>query len=178
MRDHDETIGQVAAYFAYHNDGKIDSLKLMKLIYIANRYSLIETGHPIYFDTMSCVNSGVILHKTRKRLLSANFINRHIIVDAHNWVHAICYNGDDDLDYMSEFNLRILRKTWDMHGHQSDSELRYYMDELYHEIDRNGKDITFLDILNELPVFTKDVAQHLYDAIMFFQELDETVCLS
>src|ERR1035437_2827933 len=171
--EHDR-IGQISAFFADKNDG-IDIFKLMKLLYIANRQCLFCYAHPMFFDTMSSASSGVVLHNTRSRIINADFYDKYIRFDANLIVHTLkdctILNRPtvEDFDELSEASVEILEKVWEDHGHQTDLELRDYMECLYHEINKN-KEITFLDILKA--VGNLDPEYH-YNEILYFRDLDE-----
>lgn len=170
MKQHDnEQIAQVAAFFAQSAGGKIDARKLIKLFYIAQRYSLKDTGHPLYFDTMTGTNAGPIMHRTLNRIVNANFYGRYINHDAAGMVRNNMTYEPNHLDELSEYSNELIQRVWDTHGHQSDEELCYYIQNLYSEVKPGN--IAYVDILKCVG-YTDDLAEHLVSEIMFFEDLD------
>lgn len=52
---------EAAAFLLARRHGKMGYLKLLKLLYLADRKSLIETGFPITGDTLSAMDKGPVL---------------------------------------------------------------------------------------------------------------------
>jgi uncharacterized phage-associated protein len=55
---------QIAARFIYREGGTIPHLKLMKLLYIADREALINWGYPLTFDNYLSMKHGPVLSNT------------------------------------------------------------------------------------------------------------------
>ena len=51
---------QIAAFFAHMEGGTINIVKLMKLIYLADRASMDEFGFPVSYDKWSSLNHGPV----------------------------------------------------------------------------------------------------------------------
>lgn len=64
MRYSEKKAAQVAAYFIFREGGTIEILKLMKLMYLAERESLLKYGEPITGDNFYSMNHGPILSIT------------------------------------------------------------------------------------------------------------------
>ena len=58
------TTAQMAAFFADREGGNINVLKLMKLLYLADRESMRRYGRPITMDEMHSLPHGPVLSKT------------------------------------------------------------------------------------------------------------------
>ena len=71
----EEKSAQIAAFFVEREGGKIPHLKLIKLMYIADRMSMEKTGFPMTYDRMKSLPHGPILDKT------LNFIDSKPIVN-------------------------------------------------------------------------------------------------
>jgi hypothetical protein len=173
--DVDNIIGQIAEFFAHMNGGKIDSAKLYKLIYIAKRQVLTNGGYTIYFEHMSLSNAGIILHKARKRIVNANFLNKFILHNSENIVYPISKNYNRcSLDELSDFFMDELHDVWKKHGHQNASELMYYMNNVFLEFAKERSpyldvDITYLDILKAA---SNPVADAIYAHILEWERID------
>ena len=63
--------GELAARFAELGGGSMPMLKVLKLMYLADRTSLIETGFPITGDTVVAMDKGPVLSKTYDHLKPA-----------------------------------------------------------------------------------------------------------
>ena len=55
---------QAAAYLLRSHDGSMAYMKLIKLLYVADRISLLQHGRPITFDSYFSLDRGPILSKT------------------------------------------------------------------------------------------------------------------
>jgi uncharacterized phage-associated protein len=110
---------QAAAHLLKLNGGKMDKLVLIKLLYIADRRTLIEHGQPITGDKMLSLDNGPALSQV------LNLINERHAPRRSAWVDYVgALTGDDvplkaakpATDQLSRYELRILRETFDTHG--------------------------------------------------------------
>jgi uncharacterized phage-associated protein len=60
--------GELAAQLLDHAGGAMPMLKLLKLMYLVDRTSLIETGFPVTGDKMVAMGNGPVLSKTYDHL--------------------------------------------------------------------------------------------------------------
>lgn len=60
----EKVIAQMAAYFVAKERGQMSILKLIKLLYLAERESLDVFGQPISFDRMVSMDNGPVLSRT------------------------------------------------------------------------------------------------------------------
>jgi len=63
-----EKAGEVAARLVQLSGGSMPLVKLLKLMYLADRNSLIDTGSPITGDAIVAMNMGPVLSKTYNHL--------------------------------------------------------------------------------------------------------------
>jgi len=56
----EEKSAQIAAFFTKQEGGRIAHIKLIKLLYIADRTSMEESNFPITYDTMKSLPHGPI----------------------------------------------------------------------------------------------------------------------
>ena len=66
---------QAAAYILRINGGRMQSNKLNAMMYLANRQSLIERGHPITGGTMLSLDQGPVIGEVF--ILTENPTTRH-----------------------------------------------------------------------------------------------------
>ncbi len=65
------TVAQMAAVFADKQGGMINILKLVKLLYLADRESLQKHGNPISFDRLVSMDHGPVLSRTLNLICGA-----------------------------------------------------------------------------------------------------------
>lgn len=167
---------QVAAFFIYKAGGHLEILKLMKLMYLAERESLKEYGDSITGDAFVSMPHGPVLS------LTLNLVNRFIPSQHNGWETWIADRSDNilslkdpsmlrdesDLLALSEADLHVLSNIWERFGHYSAWDLR----EMTHSglcpewSDPHGssRPIPMLKLLKTLG-YTDDVAQALLNGM-------------
>lgn len=131
----DKRAAQVAAFFLYKAGGPLSILKLMKLMYLAERLSFKRYGVSITHDSFVSMPHGPVLSMT------LNHVNGLLESSPGGWDEWISDRADrelslkdksmirspeQDLLYLSETDLEVLEDTWNEFGHQSASWLRNY----------------------------------------------------
>lgn len=150
---------QLCAYFALKCEGKIEKLKLIKLIYATEREFVREYRMPMLFDEFYSLHNGPICSST------LNGINGIVQTDAKKiWDNYIARNGNvvvavknfsqDDLDELSEAEIENIEKVWKRLGHKTASGLRNYSHE-------NFPEYTDVEKGNRLPISYKDLFEGL-----------------
>jgi uncharacterized phage-associated protein len=122
---------QVTAFFAHKEGGRINVLKLAKLLYLAEREFLGRYDMPMLNDRLVSMPHGPVTSMT------LNYINGYeedrvdwdaFIVDREG--HAIglaCPDiSIDDLDELSDAEVDVLRVIWDQFGHMTPFQIRDY----------------------------------------------------
>lgn len=123
----DRKAAQVAAFFCGRHGGTIDVLKLVKLIYIADREFMRECGFPITNDRHVSMDHGPANSLTLG-LISGNS-------ESENWSDLVAPREgyqvglareieEDDLDELSEAELDTLEAVWGDFGHMGKWEIR------------------------------------------------------
>lgn len=118
----------MAVYFLEQEDGKMNKLKLMKLLYLAERESLLRYGMSMTGDYVVSMDHGMVLSKTLD-------LARETAIDAHpdGWYAKIARHGqydleltssDTELDELSQADLGILKDIWDRFGHMDQWTIR------------------------------------------------------
>lgn len=121
---------QTVAYFAMQNGGnKIFVLMALKLVYLADRESLKQRGHPIQQEARVSMQHGPVNSNTYG-FLSGSYDGSDVgwsdfLTDkAHHYVGLRSPNLTvDDLDELSERELNILAFVWGEFGHMDRFEL-------------------------------------------------------
>ncbi len=126
---------QMAAFFADKEGGSINVLKLMKLMYLADREAMHRYGFPISLDNMVSMQHGPVL--SRALNLSRGLESKASqdiwdswISDRENHAVELIENLErKDLDYISEADLEVLEFVWEKFGQMNGWELRDYTHE-------------------------------------------------
>lgn len=132
MNYSEKKAAQIAAYFIYREGGQIEILKLMKLMYLAERESISEYGEPMTGDRLVSMPHGPVLSCTLDHV--NNFIEsgdggwNYWIKDRENHILALKIeeNLPDILLELSEADIAILDDTFKEFGGMSSFELRDY----------------------------------------------------
>jgi uncharacterized phage-associated protein len=122
---------QVAAFFAKQEGGNINVLKLVKLIYLANRKAMEKLDFPLLNDNLVSMDHGPVVS------LTYDYINGSQL-DRDGWEEFVTDRSGyavglvkadlsiDDLDELSEIEIEILTETWKSFGHFDKWKMRDY----------------------------------------------------
>ncbi len=126
----DRRAGQVVAYFALKNDNKcINYMKVVKLVYLADRESIARFGAPILDDDVRySMPHGPVNSYTK------DFLSGDVETEGTEWatyvsdkenheLSAIC-DENDEFDELSPADKVCLDAVWDKFGHMSGWQLR------------------------------------------------------
>ncbi|MDB5855602.1 MAG: hypothetical protein JWR22_3643 [Herminiimonas sp.] len=126
---------QAAAYFLFRARGRLSVLKLMKLLYLAERKSYELYGEPMIGDTLVSMEHGPVLSRT------LNKINGMTPSEPNGWDkwisdregHAVALRDsslirspEEDLLELSGADTDVLNEIWTSFGHFDQYELRDY----------------------------------------------------
>ena len=135
---------QMAAFFAKRNGGNINILKLIKLLYLADRESISTYGMPISFDNAVSMPHGPVLSRILN--LSNGAFAESDQAQWDEWIsdkanHFVSLNREfelDDLDQLSEADTDVLELIWHQFGGMDKWQLRDFTHELAEWQDPNG----------------------------------------
>jgi uncharacterized phage-associated protein len=146
---------QVCAFFAVKAGGTIEKLKLIKLVYLAEREFLAKHRHPMLFDELHSLPHGPICSST------LNGIDG--VIHEDTWSEFLARNGNvvvalkrfarDDLDEISDAEIETIDEVWQAHGGKTSSQLRNYSHDHcgeYTETARGRIPISYRDVLEAL----------------------------
>lgn len=173
-------VGQMAAYLADRQGGRINILKLMKLLYLADRESFARHGVPISYDRFVSMDQGPVLSQTLD-LINGTYPGE-ISADWDEWIsdrenHMVVCNRRVDrqgLDQLSDADLAVLDTVWRQFGHMNQWELRDYTHQHLPEWDNpHGSSIPIneRDILRAVGVDDSEI-ERLVEAVQTERELD------
>lgn len=123
---------QIAAWFLRQEGGRMPHLKLMKLMYLADREAMAQFGFPLTGDLVVAMPHGPVLS------LTLNYINGDLessedgweswISDRENHEVALLQRpaGRDELNELSPADFDVLTKVWQRFGGMSKFQIRDY----------------------------------------------------
>lgn len=125
---------QSAAYFLLSAQEAMPIIKLMKLLYLAERRSYEKYGQPIVGDRLVSMPHGPVLSQTLNHL---NGLMPSINGGWDSWISdraehlvvlapQVMEKSKSDLLELSDADAEILAETWDQFGHMSEWQLRDY----------------------------------------------------
>ena len=122
---------QAAAYFLLRAGGRLEALKLMKLLYLAERRSFEKYGEPMIGDRLVSMPHGPVLSRTY------NHMNGELPSSDGGWESWVAdrakhvlslknprLRSTDNLKELSESDVEILGEVWRRFGRVSGSQLR------------------------------------------------------
>lgn len=136
---------QAAAFLVQLHGGRLNYMKLIKLLYLADRHTLVERGLPITGDAMVAMPHGMVLSRT------LNLINEGPQSASTDWYAMVTppanyevslSQPDPDLDRLSRYELRVLRELAERFQHMDQWDLKHYTHELPEYVDPNGSSIS------------------------------------
>jgi uncharacterized phage-associated protein len=163
---------QSAAYFLFKAHGRLPVLKLMKLLYLAERRSYEMYGDPIIGDRLVSMDHGPVLSQTLNRIngMSSSEENGWDAWISDREGHDVALSDpsrirspEEDLLELSEAEIEVLDETWKQFGHLS----KYQIRDLTHKIcpeweDPDGSSVPIaLETLFEVLKFNNDQAKLL-----------------
>ena len=124
-------VAQMAAFLVDRGRSRMNYLKLMKLLYLADRESMKRYGEPISGDRYVSMDHGPALSQT------LNLINGAIEFEERGWNHWIADKADyevslrrkvsrDALDELSDADLEVLDIIYGKFGRMDQWKLRDY----------------------------------------------------
>ncbi|WP_314342188.1 Panacea domain-containing protein [Simonsiella muelleri] len=116
---------QTAAFFIFKAGGSLEILKLMKLMYLAERESLKQYGESITGDAFVSMPHGPVLSMTLD-CINGNAVN--VLNGWESWItdrtgrqvslkDPSMLRDERDLGALSKADLKILQQTWAEYGH-------------------------------------------------------------
>ena len=119
---------QVAAFFSGKQGNQIEILKLIKLIYLADRQNMEDCGFPILNDRLVSMPHGPV------NSITLNYVNGDV-EDSGEWdeyitprlAHSVGIANSfsrEQLDELSDSEFETLEKVWDVFGGYTKWQLR------------------------------------------------------
>ena len=144
---------QISAYFAAMEGRAISKLKLIKLIYLAERAFLQKFGDSMLYDEMFSFKDGPICSSTLNGLdekLDVSVWNRYVKRLSSRGILSNMGLDRDQYDEISDAEWEILNLVWHEFGWMTASQIRNYTHRHcpeYTEVPSGRVPISFYDIL-------------------------------
>ncbi len=161
---------QISAFFAGKSNTGIDKLKLIKLLYLAERTFLSKYGHPMFYDEFYSLRQGPICS------ISLDGINglirktewSYYIQKAGNTIKATSVFAREDFDHISDAEHEVAKNIWEKFGGMTTSQVRNYTH-------RHCPEYTEVSA-GRIPISYKEVfdALDMPNAEMLSEEIEET----
>lgn len=145
MQYSEKRAAQIAAFFIFKGGGRMEILKLIKLMYFAERESFRRYGESMTGDIYFSLDHGPILSKTLDHI--NNLVDSEPggweswIQDREDHFVSLKRAGDptENLDLLSDADLEVLDVTWKQFGGYTAGQLRTKSHEICEEWeDPNG----------------------------------------
>ena len=133
LRFRERETTQAAAHLLTLHRGEMPYLKLIKLLYFAERRALVDTGRPITYDRYVSMPHGPVLSRTYDLLMEEpepgveSYWHRYISVPSNYSVHVL---GKVPTDRLSRAQQEVLGQVFAEYGHFDKWKLR----DLSHEL--------------------------------------------
>jgi uncharacterized phage-associated protein len=148
LRYREDRATQAAARFLKLRGGRMSYLKLMKLLYLADRKALVDLGRPITYDAFFSMPQGPVLSRTLDLIgeepppQGGPSYWRQVIAPPENWEVALRRpNAAIPNDQLSEADEQIIDSIFGEFGHRSRWELVEYTHTLPEYEDPEGSSI-------------------------------------
>jgi len=118
----EDKVTQMAALFLKlrSNNGKMHHLKLMKLLYLADRKAFLQLGQPISFDSCVSMDHGPVLSTTLNLIhgeVQGVGVWSEIISSPQN--HEVSLISDPGNGKLSEAEEQIIQEVFEEHGYKN-----------------------------------------------------------
>lgn len=182
----EQKTAQAAAFLLHKASGVLPLLKLMKLLYLAERQSFRDYGEPLTGDHLVSMDFGPVLSRT------LNHMNGAVPSGAEGWEtwiadraeHMVALRDpsmirspEEDLLALSESDLEVLGAVWREYGHVD----RWKLVDLTHDFpeweDPHGssKPISMMRLLQAVG-YSQDVAKELIGRMTAQRNIGQAFC--
>lgn len=127
----EQKAAQIAAWFLAQEGGAMPHLKLMKLMYLADREAMLRFGFPMTGDLFVSMPHGPVLSNTLSHIndeaqSAPDGWDKWISDKANHMVALVREPNPDELDELSRADLTVLGTTWAKFGHMTKYQIRDY----------------------------------------------------
>jgi uncharacterized phage-associated protein len=122
-----EKAAQVVAFFLLKGGGKMDKLKIVKLLYLAERESAEHRGRPMLYDEYYSLKHGPVCSNSLNGLnggLDTEVWSLYIAKDGRKDVYVCHGVSFEKLDQISRSDQLIVNGVWESFGWMTASQIR------------------------------------------------------
>lgn len=145
----EDKVTQAAAYFLERGGGEMYHILLLKLLYLADRETLLRWGRPISFDYYVSMKNGPVLSNTLNLINDGNGGSWSDFISSPTG-HKVSLIKATGIDELSEAEIEILNEVFVKYGHWDRWELVNHLHKILGEWKNPGASaipITYRDIL-------------------------------
>ena len=132
-----EIAGQMSAWFLDKQGGEMPHVKLMELLYLAERTSIQRDNEPILGDSLVSMRNGPILSRTLDFMQGekppGNGWDKWVSPKENHKVSLAREFRSENLDLLSESAIEILEDLWEQHTSRDEWEIVDYTHEFCRE---------------------------------------------
>lgn len=133
----------MAAFFLERSPDKtLNDIKIMKLLYIAERTAVELDGVPIALDSYASMKHGPVLSKTYDRMkptAPVSLWSEYITPISSDGSTVTLQKAIDTSSILRESEIEILEKVWETFGGWTKWELRKYCHDNFREYDKRAE---------------------------------------
>lgn len=119
----EQKAAQVAKYLIHKRQGTMNFGVLLKVMYLADRKALLDTGYPITGDAMISMRNGTLLSRVYDRI-KGNFAEPEWAGIQRQGVYDVVAEGEPRTDALSRYELAVLDDVFEQYGDKTFFELR------------------------------------------------------
>lgn len=169
---------EVVSIFVALSGATIEKLKLVKLIYLAEREHLRNYEEPITWDEFFSLPHGPVASGSLNcidGIIYSDLMSHYFVSQGRRNIHAKRNFSADDCVALNECEIETVRAVWNAHGKKTASQLRNYTHQEcpeYFELEYGRRPISYCDILKA--VGNPD-ADQISEEILSYRELFQRV---
>ncbi len=119
-----EKAAEAAAYFAAMSGGRIEKMKLIKLLYLSERQCVSEKNRPMFYDRYFSLKDGPICSNALNAINDPEDAVWAQYLEANGNIERSLATDNLEFDHISEFDLRVIGAVWDEFGDMTSSQIR------------------------------------------------------
>ena len=124
---------QIAALLLKKSGGKMDMLRLTKLLYLVDREAFMRWGLPLTGDDYASMKYGMVLSETyslsRRKFLQHRLWDNYISAPDNNYVMALIADPEDD--ELSENDVDLVNEIFETY---KDKSTRFLIESVHHKL--------------------------------------------
>lgn len=169
IRYREDKATQAAALLIKLEDGEMNYMKLLKLLYLADRASLLQWGRPITFDSYFSMDDGPVLSFTYNKIgspqdpVTPSYWHRHI---SKRMNYQVALIGEAPNGSLSPAEETLLDEVYSQHRDKDEWQLVEYTHDLPEWHDPHGSSL-LIDISDILRtgISSEEEIQEIKDAL-------------